>query len=122
MGITHDVLVRFCNLDYDREMAIVAELKEGDKKKLIAIGRLVLEPGTRNGEFAIVVHDNYQGKGLGYKMMDMLIGIAQDKYMNSIYGIVLSSNERMLNATKRLGFVPQKLEEGLTKVTLELSI
>ena len=122
MGITHDALVRFCNLDYDREMAIAAELKEGDKKKIVAIGRLVLETGTRNGEFAIVVHDNFQGKGLGYKMMDMLIGIAQDKYMNSIYGIVLSTNERMLNATKRLGFVPQRLEEGLTKVTLELNI
>jgi acetyltransferase len=120
MGITHDVLVRFCNIDYDREMAIVAELKEGEKKKIIGIGRLVIEPGTKNGEFAIVVHDNYQGKGLGFKMMDVLIGIGQDKYLDSIYGIVLSENERMLRATKKLGFVPQRLQDGLTRVTLEL--
>ncbi len=122
MGITHNMLTRFCNLDYDREMAIIAELKEGDKKKIIAIGRLVIEPDTRNGEFAIVVQDSYQGKGLGFKLMDMLIGIAQDKYLYSIYGIVLSENERMLRATRRLGFVQQKLEEGLTKVTLELNL
>ena len=121
MGITHEVLVRFCNIDYDREIAIVADLKEGDKRKIIAIGRLVIEPGTRDGEFAIVVHDNYQGKGLGFKLMDVLIGIAQDKSLNSIYGIVLSENERMLRATKKLGFVPQRLEDGLTRVTLELN-
>ncbi len=121
MGISHDVLVRFCNIDYDREMAIVATLKEGEKRKIIGIGRLVIEPGTKNAEFATVVHDNYQGKGLGYKLMDMLIGIAQDKSLNSIYGIVLSDNERMLRATKRLGFVPQRLADGLTRVTLELN-
>ena len=96
-------------------------VREGEKRKIIGIGRLVIEPGTRDGEFATVVHDNYQGKGLGYKLMDVLIGIAQDKYLNSIYGIVLSDNERMLRATKKLGFVPQKLEDGLTRVTLELS-
>jgi acetyltransferase len=100
----------------------MADLKEGEKRKSIGIGRLVIEPGTRNGEFAIVVHDNYQGKGLGYKLMDVLIGIAQDKSLNSIYGIVLSENERMLRATKRLGFVPQKLQDGLTRVTLELNL
>jgi acetyltransferase len=121
MGITHEVLVRFCNIDYDREIAIMADLKEGDKRRIIAIGRLVIEPGTRDGEFAIVVHDNYQGKGLGFKLMDVLIGIAQDKSLNSIYGIVLSENERMLRATKKLGFVPQKLQDGLTRVTLELN-
>jgi acetyltransferase len=121
MGITHEVLVRFCNIDYDREIAIIADLKSGDKRKIIAIGRLVIEPGTRNGEFAIVVHDHYQGKGLGFKLMDVLIGIAQDKSLNSIYGIVLSENERMLRATKKLGFVPKRLEDGLTRVTLELS-
>jgi acetyltransferase len=122
MGISHEMLVRFCNIDYDREMAIAAIVREGEKRKIIGIGRLVVEPGTRDGEFATLVHDNYQGKGLGYKLMDVLIGIAQDKNMNCIYGIVLSDNEKMLRATKKLGFVPQKLPDGLTKVTLELNL
>jgi acetyltransferase len=121
MGISHEMLVRFCNIDYDREMAIAAVVREGEKRKIIGIGRLVIEPGTRDGEFATLVHDNYQGKGLGYKLMDVLIGIAQDKNLNCIYGIVLSDNERMLGATKKLGFVPKKLPDGLTKVTLELN-
>ncbi len=122
VGISHEMLVRFCNIDYDREMAIAAVVRDGEKRKIIGIGRLVVEPGTRDGEFATVVHDNYQGKGLGYKLMDVLIGIAQDKYLNSIYGIVLSDNERMLRATKKLGFVPRQLDDGLTRVTLELNL
>jgi acetyltransferase len=121
MGISHEMLVRFCNIDYDREMAIAAVVREGEKRRIIGIGRLVIEPGTKDGEFASLVHDSYQGKGLGYKLMDVLIGIAQDKNLNSIYGIVLSDNERMLGATKKLGFVPQKLQDGLTRVTLELN-
>jgi acetyltransferase len=121
MGISHEMLVRFCNIDYDREMAIAAVVREGEKRKIIGIGRIVIEPGTKDGEFATLVHDNYQGKGLGYKLMDMLIGIAQDRSLNSIYGVVLSDNERMLRATKKLGFVPRKLEDGLTRVTLELN-
>ncbi|HVN95016.1 MAG TPA: bifunctional acetate--CoA ligase family protein/GNAT family N-acetyltransferase [Syntrophorhabdaceae bacterium] len=121
MGISHEMLVRFCNIDYEREMAIIAELKAGEKKKIIGIGRLVNEPDMKNAEFAVVVHDDYQGKGLGYKLMDVLIGIAQDKNLNSIYGIVLSDNERMLRATRRLGFVPERASDGLTRVVLELN-
>ena len=121
MGISHDVLVRFCNIDYEREMAIVAEIKVGDKKKIIGISRIVIEPGTKDAEFAVVVHDNYQGKGLGYKLMDVLIGIAQDKALDCLYGIVLSDNERMLRATSRLGFVPERAPDGLTRVTLDLT-
>ncbi len=121
MGINHDTLVRFCNIDYDREMAIVGEVKDGDKRKIAGIGRLIVEPDSKNAEFAIVVHDDYQGKGLGYKLMDVLIGIAQDKGLGSMYGIVLSENDRMLKAVKRLGFVAEKLPDGLTRVTLDLS-
>lgn len=121
VGISHDMLVRFCNIDYDREMAIVAELTTGNKKIIIGIGRLVVESDTKNAEFAVLVHDNYQRKGLGYKLMDVLIGIAQDKNLNSIYGIVLSDNKKMLKATRKLGFIPEKTQDGLTRVTLELN-
>lgn len=121
MGINHDTLVRFCNIDYDREMAIVADLKDGNKRRIAGIARLIVEPDSKHAEFAIVVHDDYQGKGLGYKLMDVLIGIAQDKSLESLYGVVLSDNIRMLRAVQRLGFVAEKLPDGLTRVTLELN-
>jgi acetyltransferase len=118
--ITHEMLVRFCNIDYDREMAIVAELREGDKRKIIGIGRLIVEPGFRSGEYAVLVHDDYHGKGLGYKLVDVIIGIAQDKGLEEIYGTILTENQKMLGVARKLGFTTKWQPDGISKVTLTL--
>ncbi len=118
--ITHEMLVRFCNIDYDREMAIVAELREGDKRKIIGIGRLIVEPDFRSGEYAVLVHDDYHGKGLGYKLVDVIIGIAQDKGLEEIYGTVLTENQKMLGVARKLGFTTKWQPDGISKVTLTL--
>jgi acetyltransferase len=118
--ISHEMLIRFCNIDYEREMAIVTELKEGEKKRIIAIGRVIIEPDFRFGEFAIVVHDDFQGKGLGYKLADMLIGVAHEKGLRELYGIVLTDNTRMLRLCEKLGFHITHLPDGISKVRLAL--
>jgi acetyltransferase len=118
--ITHEMLIRFCNIDYDREMAIVAETREGEKRRIIGIGRVIIEPDFRNGEFAVVVHDDYQGKGLGYKLVDMLIGIAQEKGLEELYGIVLTDNKRMIMICEELGFAIKHLPGGISRVELVL--
>ncbi len=111
---------RQCSIDYDREMGIVAEVKENGKKRIIGMGILITEPGQKSGEFAILVHDDYQGKGLGYKLIDMLIGIAQDKGLEEIFGIVLTKNRRMLSVCKMLGFTVERLPDSLSSVRLHL--
>jgi acetyltransferase len=111
---------RQCSIDYDREMGIVAETKENGKKRIIGMGMLIAEPGRKSGEFAIIVHDDYQGKGLGYKLVDMLIGIAQEKGLEEIFGIVLTRNRKMLNVCKMLGFTVERLPDGLSSVRLLL--
>jgi len=118
--ITHDMLTRFCNIDYDREMAIIAEYTSGGKRRNVGVGRLMAQPIGETGEFAILVADDFQNNGLGLKLSDMLIGIAQEKGLKSIYGIVLNDNTKMLNLTKRLGFTVDRLEGGESRVTLEL--
>lgn len=118
--ITHETLVRFCNIDYDREMAIVAELKQDGKKRIIGIGRLIMESDFRSGEYAVLVHDRYQGKGLGYKLVDVLIGIAQDKGLETMNGIVLTENTKMLEVAKKLGFTLKLEPDGITNVQLSL--
>jgi acetyltransferase len=119
-NITHEMLIRYCNIDYDREMAIVGEIREGEKRRIIGIGRLIIEPDFRKGEFAVVVHDDYQGKGLGYKLVDMVIGIAQEKGLEKIYGIVLTDNRAMLRICDELGFKTRALSDGTTWVELAL--
>jgi len=119
--ITHEMLSRFCNIDYDREMAIIAEHTSDGKRRNVGVGRLIVEPGGETGEYAIVVADDFQGNGLGLKLLDMLIGIAHDKGLKSIYGIVLNDNTKMIELAKKVGFKAQQLSDEETRVTLELS-
>lgn len=119
-NITHEMLTRFCNIDYDREMAFVAEVKEDHKRRIIGIGRLIIESDFKNAEFAVLVHDDYQGKGLGYKLVDMIIGIAQEKKVLNIYGEVLTDNKRMLSVCEKLGFKIETLPDGISRVGLNL--
>jgi acetyltransferase len=120
MEIDHRMLMNFCNTDYDREIAIVAELNEGDKKQIIGGGRLIVEPDSGSGQFALSVHDDFQRHGLGEKFLDITIGIAQDKGLHEIYGIVLTENNKMLKLSRKMGFKPAKLPHGITRVSLEL--
>ncbi len=119
-NIPHEMLTRFCNIDYDREMAIVAEIREAEQRQLIGIGRLIIDPDFRNSEFAVVVHDDYQGTGLGYKLIDTLIGIAQERRLEHIHGDVLSDNKRMLRVCEKLGFTAERGPEGISRLTLQL--
>lgn len=118
--ITHEMLSRFCNIDYDREMAIIAEDTSEGKRRNVGVGRLIIEPAGETGEFAIVVADDFQHSGLGLKLLDTLIGIAQEKGLMSIYGIVLNDNWRMIGLAKKLGFTMKRLSEEESEVTLEL--
>jgi len=117
--ITHEMLSRFCSIDYDREMAIVVEYTSNKKRRNVGVGRLIIEPGMETGEFAIVVADDFQGNGLGLKLLDSLIGIARDKGLGSIYGIVLNDNSKMISLAKKLGFTIGRLSDEESRVTLE---
>ncbi len=116
---THHMLTRFCNIDYDREIVIVAESKEGDRKMIRGVSSLVVG-GGQISEFAVLVHDDYQGKALGLKLVDMLIGIGLEKGVEEIHGTVLTENTRMLKLLKKLSFRASLLPLGITDVTLRL--
>ncbi len=118
-NITHEMLVRFCNIDYDREMAIIAEYTEGGKKRNIGVGRLITEPGEKRAEFAVVVADDFQGKGLGIKLVDMLIGIGEEKGLETIYGFLLPDNRRMMALCRTLGF---EVKYGPDEIVVELDL
>jgi acetyltransferase len=119
-NITHEMLTRFCNIDYDREIAIIAEYASNAKRRNVGVGRLIIGSGGETGEYAILVADDFQNNGLGLKLFDTLIGIAEEKGLKSIYGIVLSDNTKMMNLARRLGFAIERLSPEESKVTLEL--
>jgi acetyltransferase len=96
-------------------------LKEEDKKRIIGGGRLIVELDSGKGQFALLVHDEFQKQGLGGKILDITIGIAQDKGLQEIYGIILSDNYKMLELSRKMGFTPTRLPDGITRVSLGLN-
>ena len=118
--ISHEWLILFCNIDYDRHMAIVAELRENGKKKMIGVARLFMNPDLTSGEVAVLVHDRFQGKGLGYKLVAVLIEIARERGLEDIRADVLTENEKMLRIFRRLGFTTRWVPGGTSEAALNL--
>lgn len=116
----HETLTRYCNLDYDREIAIVAETQK-EQRRIIGVVRIILEPGGTRGEFAVVVGDQWQGLGLGSKLMDCIIEIGKDMGLKTVYGYVSSTNYRMIGLCTKKSFKLQPLEDELKLATLDLS-
>ena len=85
-------------------MAIVAEMEENGKKKMLGVARLIMDQDMTSGEVGVLVQDRFQGKHLGTKFVEMLIRIAREKGLENIRADVLTENERMLNVFRRLGF------------------
>jgi acetyltransferase len=117
--IPHETLTKYCNLDYDRQIAIVAELKQGGGQ-IIGAGRVIAEPDGKSGEFAILVGDPWQGLGLGSKLMDSIVEVARDMHLEKIFGYVLSNNYKMLQLCNKKGFKVETLDEETAKVSLIL--
>lgn len=118
---THERLVRFTNIDYEREIAIIAEFTSGAQKRIIGVGRLIGEPARGAGEFTILVHNEFHGKGLGFKLVDVIIGIAEEKGFAQIAGAFTADNTRMRELTQALGFRVDEEADGIMKVCLDLA-
>jgi acetyltransferase len=114
-NVTHEEMVRYTNIDYLREMAIIAELVEEGERKMIGVGRLIIDPDGDSGEFAVVIGDPWQGLGLGKKLIDRIIGVASDKKLSSIYGLIQRDNQKMTHICRDMGF-DVKVEDSTTSL------
>ncbi|MGH7792003.1 MAG: GNAT family N-acetyltransferase, partial [Thermodesulfobacteriota bacterium] len=95
-AMSHERLVHYTQIDYDREMAIVGVEKKLGKEHLIGVGRLTYYPNLETSEFSIVLGDPWQGKGLGKKLLEMCIGIAKEKGGKVLWGNIMTENEKMI--------------------------
>jgi acetyltransferase len=118
--VSHEEMVRYTNIDYRREMAIIAELRDGDARKMIGVGRIIVDPEGESGEFAVVIGDPWQGLGLGTKLLDKLIEVAVDKKLSVIYGLIQADNLRMIGLCRDMGFQIENVDPSTVKATLTL--
>lgn len=102
--MTHELMTRFTQIDYDREMAIIALIEHKGQEEMIGVVRIIADPWGEAAEYAILIADEWQGQGLGSKMTDYIIEIGQDMGLQKIYATVLSSNKGMLTLFERKGF------------------
>jgi acetyltransferase len=107
--LTPEMLVRFTQIDYDREMALIGVIPpqdaEGGGPELeVGVARYMSNPGGDSCEFAIVVSDEYRRRGIGARLMRSLMQNARNKGLHIMEGEVLSANTRMLALVKSLGF------------------
>ncbi|MCA9132660.1 MAG: GNAT family N-acetyltransferase, partial [Planctomycetales bacterium] len=101
----HEMATRFCFIDYDREIAIVAELQQDDgHRKLLGVARLVADMDHREAEYAILVGDPWQGLGLGTVLTDYCLQICQHWGIQSVVAEMAPENSRMILMFERRGF------------------
>ncbi len=101
----HERLTRICFIDYDREMALVAECKKPDgTAEIAAVGRLSKIHGRPQAELAAIVQDQFHGKGLGIEICRRLIQVARDQHLTEVQANMLGENREMQNLLKKLGF------------------
>ncbi|WP_027476446.1 bifunctional acetate--CoA ligase family protein/GNAT family N-acetyltransferase [Curvibacter gracilis] len=107
------MLARFTLIDYDREMALVAVVKErtanaegeiSETERIVGVSRYITNPDQTSCEFSLVVADDFNGKGLGSRLMECIMDVAREKGLSEIDGLVLANNQPMLKLMRGLGF------------------
>jgi acetyltransferase len=102
--ITHELMIRFTQIDYDREIAIIGELKSPDGPKMTGVARIIADAYNDTAEFAIVVADPWQNQGLGSKLTDFVLKLARKRGLKKIFAEMLSENTAMIHILEKRGF------------------
>jgi acetyltransferase len=120
-GTTHAMATRYCYIDYDREMAIVAEMEDDGERKLAGVGRMVGDPDLETVEYAVFVSDPWHGQGLGSQLTDYCIEIARGAGVKRILAETTKENTGMLAIFRARGFeLKTDYEDNVVLVSKEL--
>jgi acetyltransferase len=121
-ALTPQMLARFTQVDYDRELALIALDGDPPAEAIVAVARYVGNPDHESAEFAIAVADAWHGRGLGRAMMQALIACANKRGFRRLVGVVLASNEPMLAMCRKLGFAVERDPEDPEQVVVTLDL
>jgi acetyltransferase len=119
---SHERLITICFIDYDREMALVAEHTDADGgSEILGIARLIREHTGNSAEVAFIVADKFQHKGLGLYLMERTIEIARKEGLSSIHGVLLFDNAEMRKLFKDVGFKFDESVSGVSSARLSIA-
>ena len=116
------MLARFTQIDYDREVALVAILESGPSEKMLGAARVILQHNLKDAEFAVLVGDPWHGKGIGANLLATCLNIARERRFRIIWGTVLAENKGMLALGRKLGFtIKRGGQSGEFDLTLDMT-
>jgi acetyltransferase len=116
----HEVRVRYCNIDYDREMAIIPELDDNGKRRILGVSRIISDSDRKKAELAIIIADPWQGLGLGSKLMDYTIEIAKDMGIQTLVAEMMIDNKPAIDLLGKMGFEITRPGDGVVHARLDL--
>jgi len=120
-SLSDTMLARFTQIDYDREIALVALEDTEPDGKMLAVARVIAEPDGERAEFAVLVGDPWHGRGIGAILLDRCLRIARERGVRRIWGTVLKENTQMLALAKKLRFRISKVP-GSEDCELEMDL
>ena len=118
---SHDVATQFCFIDYDREIAIVAEIEDEGRNKIIGVGRLIADPDVEIMEYAILITDKWQKKELGYILTKYCMEVAKSRNINLLVAETTRDNKPMISVFRKLNFKIRFNEDGTVTVKKDLT-
>ncbi|MBF0468451.1 MAG: GNAT family N-acetyltransferase [Desulfamplus sp.] len=119
--LSRSMLIRLTQIDYDREIALVALVGEGEEQIMAGVARVIFEPDGKNGEFSVVLADKWHGKGIGASLLKQCLSFAAKKGLERVWGIVLAENRQMLKLARKLGF-KAKYIAGSTECEIDINL
>jgi acetyltransferase len=118
---SHEVAARYCYIDYDREMAIVAEITENGTRKLIGVGRLIADPDHESVEYAVLIADTWQQKDLGRILTEYCLEIALKWKLRKVTAVTTTDNHPMIAVFQKLGFEINFAADSTVEVSKQIS-
>jgi acetyltransferase len=110
--LSKDMLIKLTQIDYDREIALVALMGKNDGQTMVGVSRIIVFPDQTQAEFAIAISDQWQGKGIGSSLLTQCLKAARQMGIRRVMGVVLSENTQMLKLGKKLGFSIHRVPGG----------
>jgi acetyltransferase len=120
----HERLTRICFIDYDREMALVGEHRDpsSGEVEIAGVGRLTKARGLAEAEFAILVADRWQRRGLGTELLRRLVRFGREEGLDRIWAEMFASNRGMRRASEEAGFTLRAVPDDATLSVAELDL
>jgi acetyltransferase len=113
------MLARFTQIDYDREIALVAIDEDSQTDRMLGVARIIGDPDGKTGEFAVLVGDAWQGMGIGSNLLEKCLSIAEKQGFKTVHGLVLYDNKNMLALGKKMGFdIKSTPDSGCKKLVI----